>query len=277
MKLGMKLVTGFLIVAMLVGTTGTLGIIATSTVGNSADVIYEEEYPAVKGAKELKLTFETELKLVHGYLLGEEVLEEFDETNEYFDNTLNTLSNQKISTDERTNLAEINRLHTQMVGDAQEAFDARDRANAALVQTNTDMEIMDAAIGGFLDAINAANMSSDRMNTAWDEIMTPHDYIISGGDPAEKTIYASVQSEIEAWPDYALVQTEHEGMVDRIDTLFASYDDYLDAEADMETAMESVGASSTSLSANVDGFITTIESDMADAKVTADSIREAST
>ena len=36
------------------------------------------------------------------------------------------------------------------------------------------------------------NMSADRLNTAWDEIMPPHDYIISNGDPVEKTNFASV-------------------------------------------------------------------------------------
>jgi len=90
-------ITFILGLAALVGATGVYGLTSVSTVGQSADVIYEEELPVADASMEMTIAVQTELSALHAYLLGEdEALEEFNEGTGDFNQWYNYLYQQKM-------------------------------------------------------------------------------------------------------------------------------------------------------------------------------------
>jgi len=270
-KIGAKLTAGFLAVAIAVGISGLIGIVSVDTVGKSADVIYEDEYPIVETSLRMDNALQKQLQALHACLMGErEAKGEFMSASSEFAKQTDALKKEKLTDVQRGSLTEIGQEHREFDAQALEAMTAKDAVGQALNDSADTMEGMDRAFEGFTKTLVDTDVSAERITTAWKEIMPPHDYIIHQGAPEEKASFSKVRAEIEAWPEYESVKAEHDALVTEIDKVFAAYDRYLAATANMNAGMEQCDVLTTALVLKVGEFEEEANRQMAGAMSTAD-------
>jgi len=95
MKIGTKLLGGFILVAMIVGLVGGIGILSINKVGRSADLILDEEVPLADASMEAMIA------LIHGRdLMGEfmltENLREMNELESEFQRTISAFEQHMV-------------------------------------------------------------------------------------------------------------------------------------------------------------------------------------
>lgn len=125
LKVGTKLLLGFMIIAVIAGTIGIVGLINLNTVGAAADIIMDKELPLSDAAMESMIALVSGRDLLGEFLLTDD-LEELDVIKEEFLATVNDFDNyvnyikENASGDILTFIEEADNYHASFTDDANE-------------------------------------------------------------------------------------------------------------------------------------------------------------
>ena len=101
-KVGTKLISGFMLVALIVLIVGGVGIYNLKKVGDSANIIALDKAPIVDATMELTIALTEQQSALHAYMIGEfEAKEEFEAAGMEFDNWLADIKGQNLSDHEK--------------------------------------------------------------------------------------------------------------------------------------------------------------------------------
>ena len=258
-KVGTKLISGFTLIALIIGVVGLVGITNLKKVGHSADIIANEKVPITDASMELTIKLTEQQSALHAYMLGEmEAKDEFEEAGGIFLTILRELKGLNITSSQGAVVAKIENLHPKFVKDATSSMDSYDEAMALKRKSGDDMETMDAAAGPLIEFATKKGFSVRQMNLVNEQVMTVNDYLITGNDDEVKA-FNEVAKEIKAFPNYEVIRSLHQEVLELAETTIDSYDGYLKAQEMASLAMEDVD----DILSNISGELSRLEVEVA--------------
>lgn len=162
-----KLLLAFVLVALLVATTGIVGVYGVSTVGASANQILDDEVPVADASMEMAIAAGGERAALHAYLLGEdEARDEYESAREDFDTWYSKMAERDdLTPEQETTLQTIKTQHDRSVEAATAAMAAHQAGDTEAA--HEQMEAYDAAeeeLGPALDRFE--ELAGENMNEA---------------------------------------------------------------------------------------------------------------
>ncbi len=125
MKVGTKMLLGFMVVAIIAGAIGVVGLINLNTVGTATDVIMDEQVPIADASMEAMIALISGRDLMGEFLLTED-LEELDVIEEEFLKTIDDFGGYATYIEENakgevlTFISEADEYHAKFAEDAEE-------------------------------------------------------------------------------------------------------------------------------------------------------------
>ncbi|MEE8168334.1 MAG: MCP four helix bundle domain-containing protein, partial [Candidatus Hydrothermarchaeales archaeon] len=230
MKIGKKLLLGFMILAFLVAVTGAIGITSLNSVGAAGDLVLDEKVPIADASMEATIAVISGRDAMGEYLLTEDQTElaeieaEFKEYVEDFDMwhdaiLYGTDSDQfktsasgamwiKDGLQDSTIVAvaadseiatltrEAGAYHEQYADAALNLMEAQQQQIESRPKAGEKMEEMDAAGVKMLEKAVKMSFSNNDMNLIWEQLMTVNDYLITGSQE-EITAFQETKVEVE--------------------------------------------------------------------------------
>ncbi|MBN1502878.1 HAMP domain-containing protein [Candidatus Woesearchaeota archaeon] len=227
LKVGKKLLIGFLTVAFIVVLVGIVGLTTSYTIRKNTDVILNEKVPIKDCAMKLMIESGTQQTGLHAYMLGEEEgKEEYSSGKEEFLALLDNVKNCELSEEQLNLISEVETSYAKIDDYAQKIMEYSDKARAAKEKSGNDMEIMDAAAGPLIEKASNNGFSVDEMNLINEQIMTVNDYLITGSDE-EVDAFNEVKNEITRFNNYNLISKDHSEVIRLAEITIQSYNNYL--------------------------------------------------
>ncbi|MEE9594195.1 MAG: MCP four helix bundle domain-containing protein, partial [Candidatus Hydrothermarchaeales archaeon] len=233
MKIGEKLISSFLALALLVAVTGYIGYDNAKSVGASGDFVLEEKVPIADASMEITIVAVAGRDAMGEYLLHEdpkdleEIRGEFEGLTTEFEMwrdavTYGTESDVFKGSEAGAKWIKTGRGDERIIAVAPDSETARHLENAdatfekfkeagvALMAAHDEalelkpkagemMEEMDAAGGVMLEKATAKSFSNADLNLIWEQLMTVNDYLITGSQ-GEIDAFQEVQVEVVALP-----------------------------------------------------------------------------
>ncbi|MEE8358211.1 MAG: methyl-accepting chemotaxis protein [Candidatus Hydrothermarchaeales archaeon] len=252
MKIGKKLIIGFLAVAALVLVAGLVGYNATNTIARSSGIILDEKVPIADASMELMIATGGQQTGLHAYMLGEEEgKDEYIEGGEDFQKWLAELKAMELNDEENRLVSNIEAAHLKIDEYAYEAMANSDKAQASLKKSEEDMEEMDAAGGIMLDKATEKSFSTADINLIWEQLMAVNDYLITGSQEEVEAFYETKTS-VETLVNYPAIEAEHAEVVRLGEETISAHDSVAEAQVNAEEKMEEMDAAGVVLLAKAE-------------------------
>ena len=262
MKIGTKLIGGFVFVSALAGLAGFLGIYNINLVATAAEEVVQEKMPIADGAMELELAVTAQQLGLHAYMLGEaEGRDEVQAAATDFEGQLDRLS--RLNLDERNSLL-VQRAETLFRGlstTTRAAMDEYDLSEAAYRMAGKSMETMDLAGDAMVLKAMDSGLSAEAVTYLNGQIMAVNDFMITESQDEERA-FDELGRKIPNVASYSRVRAEHQDFTQLARKTLEAFHQHLSSRAQAATFMESVDREMALLSDALDQLETSANQEM---------------
>ena len=176
MKLGPKLIAGFVFVAVLILVVGGIGLNSINTMGTAADIILDEEVPIADATMEMTIALISGRDVMGEYLLAtdindlDEIKREFLETVENYDKYMNGIL-EGADSDGLNIIATDNERVAQLIREADEYHTQFQEASTemmkfhrqALQEQKRELSNADAMAYGFMEKLDEFSVKAEEL------------------------------------------------------------------------------------------------------------------
>jgi methyl-accepting chemotaxis protein len=270
-KVGTKLLAGFMAVASVVAVVGIIGLWNVFLISDKADVILDEKVPIADASMELTIVTTAQQAALHAYMAGEpEAKGEYEAAGKEFQSVLRELKGLNLSGDQRDLVTQLEDVYPSFDKNSMGAMDAHLRAMTMREKAGRDMEAMDKSAGPLIELATNRGFSVRQMNLVNEQIMTVNDYLITGSDE-EVNAFRDAEKRIKAFGNYGAIRSAHEDVLALAETTMATYGEYLSATQNADRLMEEVDVNLAAISSIMKRLEENVGVEMAAAMAVADS------
>jgi methyl-accepting chemotaxis protein len=260
-RIGTKLVSGFILVSLFVGLAGGLGMLGMRRISEATAVVLYDKVPVVNVALASEARAAEARDVLGEYLLVrssdeanslQSLQREFNDRVEAIDTNMRALTSGNSDmgvaavdpSSETFKLAEDSlKALDQLKDQAEVLMTAHREALALLPQAQAGMEAMDAEGDQLIAQVRSANLPTQTMMTLWEQLMAVNDYLIRG-DEAEVDSFHDAKAQIESSSNYPLIREKHVAVSRLGEETIDLYDKYREQEEQTRAAMEEVDTTS---------------------------------
>ncbi len=263
-RIGTKLVSGFILVSLFVGLAGGFGMFGMRRIAEAGDEILINAVPTVIVALNSQARAAEARDVMGEYLLVrssdeastlQSLQRDFNDRAEAIDTYMRAMTSGSselgvVAAEPDSEIFKFSQdtLKTldQLKDQAEVLMAVHRDSLATLPQAQARMEAMDAEGDQLIAQVRSANLPTETMMIVWEQLMAVNDYLITS-DEAEAVAFQDAKGRVESSANYSLIREKHV-LVSRLgEETIELYRKYNELEDRTRTVMEEVDTTSAEI------------------------------
>ncbi len=265
MKIGTKLIGGFILVAALAGLAGFFGIYNIGLVSTAADEVVSEKVPVADAAMELGLAMTGQQLGIHAWMLNEEEgQQEIQEAEALFNTEIDALRVRRLSESQTGLVQRSDTIFQRLSSAVGKALSMHEEAEQLKARAEQEMEAADVAGDSVIARALDSKLSVEGVIMIQGQIMATNDFMISANRD-EVRRFEDFSRQIPTLDQYPSFRSEYQEFQQLAQRTITTYQAYLKMKEDTHELMEEVDVDATLLGQTLDALELSAGQEMASA------------
>ena len=245
LKVGGKVVGGYLVVILLLAVVAVVAVVGINGLNGNVNLMVNEHVPAADASMEMMISLTSMRDLMGEYWIQDSAAARAETRTEFvaavkdFDDWNSKLLLVSTTAEEKAELEQVKALHERFEAASLSYMDAMDEMTGTRERVDSKMAEYDASVSGITGSDSLAAL-------IWQQAMAANDFTIAGTE-RDVEEFEALSAQIQRAPGFASVATEYAASYRLGQSLITTHREYLADAAAARKAMEELDGISVTL------------------------------